>query len=154
MVFPGDSVVKESTCQCRRYKFYPWVGKIPWRRKWQPTPVSLPGKSHGRRSLVGCSPWGRKESGTTERLTLVWIPRRSTNSPSLRASARKSLDARPGVPKIHEHCSYIFQPPWSVNFLEQQCSSGVQVFWNPGLLTPEPFLPFSTLRGCISYCFN
>ena len=51
----------------------PWVGKIPWRRKWQPTPVSLPGKSHGHWSLVGCSPWGRKESGTTERLTLNYI---------------------------------------------------------------------------------
>ena len=40
----------------------------PRRRQWQPTPVLLPGKSHGRRSLVGCSPWGREESGTTERL--------------------------------------------------------------------------------------
>ena len=39
-----------------------------WRRRWQPTPVPLPGKSHGRRSLVGCSPWDRKESDTTERL--------------------------------------------------------------------------------------
>src|SRR5574341_1197543 len=39
-----------------------------WRRQWQPTPVLLPGKSHGRRSLVGCRPWGRKESDTTERL--------------------------------------------------------------------------------------
>ena len=39
-----------------------------WRRQWQPTPVPLPGKSHGRRSLVGCSPWGREESDTTERL--------------------------------------------------------------------------------------
>ena len=39
-----------------------------WRRQWHPTPVLLPGKSHGRRSLVGCSPWGRKESHTTERL--------------------------------------------------------------------------------------
>ena len=39
-----------------------------WRRQWQPTPVLLPGKSHGRRSLVGCSPWGRQESDTTERL--------------------------------------------------------------------------------------
>ena len=43
-----------------------WVGKIPWRRKWQPTPVLLPGESHGRRSLVGYSPWGRKESDMTE----------------------------------------------------------------------------------------
>ena len=45
-----------------------WVGKIPWRRKWQPTPVFLPGESHGGRSLVGYSPWGRKESDTTELL--------------------------------------------------------------------------------------
>ena len=47
------------------------VGKIPWRRKWQPTPVLLPGKSHGQRSLVGYSPWGRQESDTTERLYLL-----------------------------------------------------------------------------------
>ena len=43
------------------------VGKIPWRRKWQPTPVFLPGKFHGQKGLVGCSPWGRKEQDTTER---------------------------------------------------------------------------------------
>ena len=53
--------------QCRRPGFDPWVGKIPWRRKWQLTPVLLPGKSHGQRSLVGYSPWGRKESDTIER---------------------------------------------------------------------------------------
>ena len=56
---------KESTCQCRRRGFYLWVQKTPWRRKWQPTPVFLPGKSHGQRSLVGYSPWGRKESDMT-----------------------------------------------------------------------------------------
>ena len=44
--------------QCRRPRFEPWVGKISWRRKWQPTPVSLPGESHGQRSLVGYSLWG------------------------------------------------------------------------------------------------
>ena len=44
-----------------------WVRKIPWRRKWQPTPVLLPGKFHGQRNLVNYSPRGRKESGTTER---------------------------------------------------------------------------------------
>ena len=48
---------KESACQCRRWGFSPWVGKIPWRRKWQPTPVFLPGESHGQRSLAGYSPW-------------------------------------------------------------------------------------------------
>ena len=53
-------------CQCRRCRFSPWVGKMPWRRKWQPTPELLPGKSRGQRSLTGCSPWGHKELGTTE----------------------------------------------------------------------------------------
>ena len=52
--------------QCRRPGFNPWVGKIPWRRKWQPTPVSLPGKSHGQRNLAGYSPWGCKELDMTE----------------------------------------------------------------------------------------
>ena len=54
--------------QFRRPGFNPWVGKISWRRKWQPTIVFLPGKSHGRRNLVGYSPWGCKEWDTTERL--------------------------------------------------------------------------------------
>ena len=48
--------------------FCPWVGKIPQRRAWQPTPVLLPGKSHGRRSLIGCSPWGHEELDMTEQL--------------------------------------------------------------------------------------
>ena len=54
---------KESACQCRRHEFDPGVRKIPRRRKGQPTPVSLPGKSHGQRSLVGYSPWGHKTVG-------------------------------------------------------------------------------------------
>ena len=59
---------KHVCLQCGRPQFYPWVGKIPWRMKWQPTPVFLPRESHGRRSLVGYSPWGRKESDMTKRL--------------------------------------------------------------------------------------
>ena len=51
---------KEYACQCRGHGFGPWVSKIPCSRKWQPTPVFLPGKSHGHRSLVSYSPWGRK----------------------------------------------------------------------------------------------
>ena len=51
--------------QYRRLGFDPWVRKILWRRKQQPTPVFSPGKSHGERSLVGYSPWGYKESGKT-----------------------------------------------------------------------------------------
>ena len=65
--FPGGSDGKASAYNARP-GFDPWVGKIPWRRKWQTTPVPLPGKSHGRRSLVGYSPRGRKELDTTERL--------------------------------------------------------------------------------------
>ena len=45
---------------------HPWVGKIPWRRAWQPTPIFLPGESHGQRSLAGYSPKGYKKSDTTE----------------------------------------------------------------------------------------
>ena len=56
---PSRCSGKESACQCRRLGFDPWVGKILW-RKWQPTPVLLPGKSHGQRSLVSYSPWGRR----------------------------------------------------------------------------------------------
>ena len=56
--------------QCRRPGFNSWVRKILWRREWQPTPVFLPGESHRQRSLVSCSPWGRRESDVAEWLTL------------------------------------------------------------------------------------
>ena len=49
---PGGAVVKnlpDNVGRCKRHGFYPWVGKIPWRRKWQPTPTFLPGESHGQR---------------------------------------------------------------------------------------------------------
>ena len=70
--------------QCGRPGFDPWVWKIPRRREWLPTPVFLPGKLHGQRGLVGYSPCGRKESDTTEQLTLHfglkdswWLPAES-----------------------------------------------------------------------------
>ena len=69
MGFPGGARSKESTCLCRRNRkpgFKPWVRKIPRSRKWQPTPVFIPGKSHGQRSLEGYSPWVCQESDTTE----------------------------------------------------------------------------------------
>ena len=60
---------KEYACQCTRWRrrgFDPWVRKIPWRRAWQPTSGYLPGECHGQRNQVGYSPWGHKESDTTE----------------------------------------------------------------------------------------
>ena len=71
---------KELACQSRRCKtlgFSPWVKEIPWRRAWQPTPVLLPGESHGRRGLVGYNLWGRKESQT-------WLKRLSMHAKSVR----------------------------------------------------------------------
>ena len=67
--FPRWLSGKESARQCRRHqrcRFEPWLRRIPWRRKWQPTPIFLPGKSHAQRSLVGFSPWGHQDSDMTE----------------------------------------------------------------------------------------
>ena len=55
---------KECTCKCRRWGFNLWVGKIPWRRKWQPIPMFLPGKSHEQKSLEGYTPHGVEKSHT------------------------------------------------------------------------------------------
>ena len=65
--------VKIIQLPCRKLGFDPWVGKIPWRRKWLPIPVFLPGEFHGQMSLVGYRPWGHKESDMTEQLTLFTL---------------------------------------------------------------------------------
>ena len=70
----GGLVVKNSSLQCRLV-FNLWVRTMPWRRKWQSTPVFLPGEFYGQRILKGYSPWGRKESEMTEQ------PKHSTAEP-------------------------------------------------------------------------
>ena len=78
-----DSVLlrRQSIClQGGRPGFNPWVRKIPWRRKWHPTPVLLPGKSHGQRNLVGYSPWSRKQSDTTKWLHFLLLGATATLS--------------------------------------------------------------------------
>ena len=96
---------RESVCQCRnrrRHKrrgFDPWVGKIPWRREWLPTPVFLPGESHGWRSLEGYSAWGHKESDTTEWLTLFYL---------FCASYQMCIYVNPSLPISSRRPS----PPW------------------------------------------
>ena len=71
--------------QCRRPGFNLWVGKIPWRGKWQPTPVFLLGKSHGQRSLAGYSPWGGKELDMTEHTAETSAPEQGEYSRDQRA---------------------------------------------------------------------
>ena len=68
---PDSSVVKNPPANAGD-GFDLWVGKIPWRRKWQPTPLFWPGKSHGQRSPEGHSPWGHQESDTTEQACSAW----------------------------------------------------------------------------------
>ena len=80
---PGGASGKESTCQCRRPKRWglnPWVGKVPWRRAWQLTPVFLPGESDGQRSLVGYSPLGRRAGHDWSDLAHS-LPQDSWNTP-------------------------------------------------------------------------
>ena len=69
LAFAGGSEdkKKKNLPAMQKTGFNPWAGKILWRREWQPTPVFLPGEFHGQRRLAGHSPWGCKESGTTER---------------------------------------------------------------------------------------
>ena len=73
-----------------------WVGKIPWRRARQPTPVFLPGESHGQRSLAGYSPWDRKELDTTERL-----------STAQRANKRQTPFRLPFLIIVLRKCSWV-----------------------------------------------
>ena len=63
---PGGTMVKNLPAKAGDARASPWVGMIPWRRKWQPTPVLLPGKFRGQRSLEDCSPGGHKEPDATE----------------------------------------------------------------------------------------
>ena len=70
---PGSSDDKESACQCRWCGLDPWVGKIPRRREWQPTPVFLPGESHGQKNRKGYNPWGPKQLDTTNTFTLTFL---------------------------------------------------------------------------------
>ena len=100
---PGGSEVKASIClQCRRPGFIPWVGKIPWRRKWQATPVFLPGKSHGGRSLVGYSPRGHRvghDWATSFSLSLLLGRQAMTNLDSVLKSRDIILPAKVHIVK-------------------------------------------------------
>ena len=93
---------------------YTWVGKIPWRREWLPTPVFLPEKSHGQRSLVGCSPWGHKESDMTEQQST------HTHTQLLLLLSRFSPVRLCATPQTAAH-----QAPPSLGFSRQEPWSGL-----------------------------
>ena len=112
---------------CRRHRFCPWVRKILWRREWLPTPVFLPGKSHKWRSLVGCSPWGRKVLDTTERLIHAhnWF---------------QSIHAQP-----------LYQLPPYVLKLEAAALEGSWWSWNKDLQEQEDPLTWRNIHVLLSH---
>ena len=111
---PGGASTQEPTCQqCRRCGFDPWFGKIPWRRTWQSTPVSLPGESHGQRSLAGCISWGLKELDTTKATSCAWS---SWNSlPPLRhpthLSHHRARSLAPRFSRAPDFCKPFYTDP-------------------------------------------
>ena len=120
--FPGGTSSKEPTCQCRRRRkwgFDPWVRKIPCRKKWQPTPVFLPGESHRQRRLEGYKPWGRKESDSTERLTplspspsLLCLPHNRSINPGERYGSQEH-DFIWRLTEMSDYCLQVTILSWS-----------------------------------------
>ena len=99
----------------KRPEFDPWIWKIPWSRKWQPTPVFLPGKFHGQKRLVRYSPWGRKELDMTEHAYMLLLLLLS-----------------------HFSCVLLFAAPWSVaNQASLSMGFSRQEYWS-GLPFPTP----------------
>ena len=123
--FPGGSGSgKESPCQFRRHGFNPWVRKIPWRRKWQSTPLFLPGKFHGQRSLAGYSPWGHKELDTTQP-SLTHLS--DLNEPDLKAlNGLASLSIT-----LQYHPVWLFLPMFQSQnpFLEVERTNHFPILW-------------------------
>ena len=122
---------KESICQCKTHGFHPWVGKIPWRRKWQPTPVFLLRESHGQRSLVTYSPWGRKELGMTERVTHTHKqkPGEKLSSELRFHSWKQQME---GFHQVCLFCSCVFPHPDMPQSLGFQAPFSLQPLQNEG----------------------
>ena len=150
---------KESACQCKRLGFDPWIGKIPWRRKWQPASGNLRRKFHGRRSLVGYSSWHLKGSNTTDRLsTFVYLAASGLSCGTLGSLLhvgsfiviyRLSLVAVPGL-SCSEGCE--IPVPWSGIKLASPVLKGTPLdHWEvPGQCLLQSFLDHLPvhLPGC------
>ena len=143
----GSSDGKASAYNVMRPRFDPWVGKIPWRRKWQPTPVLLPGKSHGRRSVVGYSPWGCKESDMTEPLHFpVFWPGKSHGQRSLAgyspwSQIRQDIETQPPPPQyfvnLPLHVISIISPQITENKAHLGFSLDRNELWKKDKRTPS-----------------
>ena len=108
MEFPWWLSCTESACHCRRHRFDPCVGKMPWRRKWQPTPVFLTGESHRWRSLAGYSLRGHKESDTTEQRHFTSLEQYRLTGCNV--SLQSSVDSKESTCNVGDTGSI----PWSV----------------------------------------
>ena len=153
LAFPGGASGKKSDCQCRRRKrnrFDPRVRKIPWRREWLPTPVFLPGKSHGQRSLEGYSSRGCKESDTTEQLS-------TAQHHFYQPPAAIQLPSRQRWSFPREACR---DPLWEEMTVSRQ-QTDLMIIWfrsarHTGLVQWEcplplcPLLPWSCFAGSVS----
>ena len=112
---PSGTSGKESTCKCRRCKrlgFNPWLGKIPWSRKWQPTPVFLPGKCHGQKNVAGYSSWGHR-AGT--RLS-DWAPTVDYNVVLVSAVHKYTNPLSSGLSHIGHHRA-LSSSPYAISAL-------------------------------------
>ena len=119
---PGDTVVKESTCQCRRCGFDPWVRKIPRGRACNPTSVSLLGESCGQRSLAGYSPWSHKEPDRTEQLSTHARTHHSHGMKAARNTHREHETTWEGFSGKHHRPG---RPPWALKREVDECCSVV-----------------------------
>ena len=98
--FLGGSDGKESVFDAGDLGSVPRSGRFPWRRAWKPTPIFLPGESHGQRRLAGCSPWGHKESDTTKQLTYMHteLGMHLLGVPSLPQKGNSAMKPRDSIP--------------------------------------------------------
>ena len=105
-------------CQCRRHNkrhgLGPWVGKLPWRRAWQPTPGFLPGESHGQ-SLGDYSPWGRKESDMTD---TTEHPQPYNPAISLQSTHARKLETSDQIRSV----AHMIRPKLVHKYAEKPCS--------------------------------
>ena len=124
---------KKPTCQCRRHGFSLWVGKIPWRRKWQHTPLFLPGKSHKQRSLTGYSSW------FFERVKHDWVTKQQQQQIFLRLC--KSI----GIRK-----SFLTDLNGALSIQDRVASNGMQRCIQCGLGLKK----VSVLKECRGWCMN